>query len=579
MTQLKKCSTCGTVLPPDAPAGVCPRCLLKAGMDDSANACADDATLVGEPRPTVSRRDEQVTEPDTSLSSDVSPAGTKVRYFGDYELLEEISRGGMGVVYRARQTRLNRMVAVKMILAGQLASEADVRRFQTEAEAVAILDHPGIVPIFEVGEHDGHHFYSMALVDGESLADQIARKPLSPVEAAKLVRTISLAVAYAHQKDVIHRDLKPSNILIDQNGEPRVVDFGLARRKSIESSLTAAGQVLGTPGYMPPEQASGNTDLVRESADIYGLGAILYAILTGRPPFEADSAIDTLKQVADCDPVPPSAINPDVNTDMQTIVLKCLEKRREDRYSTAAELAEELQRYLTGVPIRARPVSMSHRIWRWGQRRPLVSGLVSALIVAVLAIGGLAWQMSSGSPADVNLTPEVAGNLVSEAASIPNEEWTAIASASTMPSPASLDNHTLSLILFSLFGQSLDQIDGHPNAADDFHYENPQPKPFQIAQAIWISKAKGYASFVQPEYITDCTVQQEADTAHGTVTFNADGLYSGRIEYVARQRGGVWGVEEFHLPNFGVSLRRNDNGKWINMTRAIEGDSSPRPSE
>ena len=496
-----------------------------------------------------------------------------VRYFGEYELLEEIARGGMGVVYRARQTRLNRIVALKMILAGQLAGDADVRRFQTEAEAAAKLDHPGIVAIFEVGEHDGHYFYSMALVEGESLEERLTRGPLAPREAAQLVRSMAMAVQHAHEKGVIHRDLKPANVLIDRDGQPRITDFGLARQTATEGSLTATGQVLGTPGYMSPEQASGGSDRVAEATDVYALGAVLYAAVTGRPPFVADTAIETLKQVIESDPAPPSAINNRVDVDLQTIMQKCLEKRPEDRYSSATELADELQRYLTGVPIHARPVSSLQRLYRWGRRRPLVPSLIASVCVAALAIAGLVHQVSSGNPENDNLTSEVAGQLVSEAASIPNDEWAAIASSSTMPSAAASDNRPLSLILFSLYGQSLDQIDGHPNAADDFQYAEPRPKPYLIAEAIWISKGKGYASFIQPEYITDCTIQQEADTAHGTTSFSVNDLYTGKVNYVARRRENTWIVEELHLPNLGVSLQRNDDGDWGPMNRALPGET------
>ena len=576
MVQPNECPTCGRRLPPDAPAGVCPRCLLKAGLSESERGTGDDATLAGSAKQNEDQFDGPVTESGMSRPGAFPSVGTEVRYFGDYELLDEIARGGMGVVFRARQTRLNRIVALKMILSGHLATEADVRRFQTEAEAAAQLDHPGIVPVFEVGQHDGHHFYSMALVEGESLSHRIAEGPLAPTGAAELVKSVALAVHHAHKKGVIHRDLKPANILIDRDGQARVTDFGLARQKATESSLTADGQVLGTPGYLSPEQATGSSAQVDEAADVYSLGAVLYAALTGRPPFQADTAVATLKQVAESDPVWPSAINADVDIDLQTIVQKCLEKRPEDRYSSAAELAEELNRYLTGVPIHARPIGNSQRLWRWVRRRPLVLALVAWVCVAIVAIAGLIYQSSTGSVSDDELTPAVAGQLVSEAASIPNNEWAEIASDSAAPSPSSSNNLSLSLIFFGLFSQQIDEVDGHPNAAADFHYAEPRAKPYQIAQAIWISKEKGYASFIQPEYITDCSVQQEANTAHGTVTFSASGLYSGRVNYVARRAKDTWMVDEFHLPNLGVSLQRDDEGKWGPVNRSIPSASSTR---
>ena len=570
--QPKICATCETTLPSDAPAGVCPKCLLKAGLDESNAESKNAATLSSDPTADAVGPGGSCDVTIDSLAPETQSTpetGSMIRYFGEYELLEEIARGGMGVVYRARQTRLNRVVALKMILAGQLASDADVRRFQTEAEAAAKLDHPGIVPIFEVGEHDGHHFYSMALVEGESLEDRLTRGPLAPRDAAELIRSMAAAVQHAHEKGVIHRDLKPANVLIDRDGQPRVTDFGLARQAATESGLTATGQVLGTPGYMSPEQASGSSDRIAEATDVYALGAVLYAAVTGRPPFSADTAIETLKQVVDSDPALPSAINKKVDVDLQTIVQKCLEKRPEDRYASATELAAELQRYLTGVPIHARPVSSLQRLYRWGRRRPLVPALIASVCVAVLAIAGLVRQMSSGSPADATLTPKVAGQLVCEAASIPNDEWTAVAGASTMPSAAAMGNRPLSLILFSLHGQSLDQID--PNAADDFQYAEPRPKPYLLAEAIWISKDKGYASFIQPAYVTDCTVEQEAGTAHGTVRFSADDLYTGKVNYVARRREDTWIVEELHMPKLRVSLQRDDDGNWGPMMRAIPG--------
>ncbi|MHC4402627.1 MAG: serine/threonine-protein kinase [Planctomycetota bacterium] len=210
------------------------------------------------------------------------PPGTKVRYFGDYELLEEIARGGMGVVYKARQMSLNRVVALKMILAGHLASEEDVKRFYTEAEAAANLDHPGIVPIHEVGQHEGQHYFSMGYVEGQSLSVKIADGPLPPREAAELTKKVAEAVAYAHEQGVIHRDLKPANVLLDRDGDPRVTDFGLAKRVEGDSHLTDTGQVLGTPSYMPPEQAAGKLDQIEETSDVYALGAIGRSL---RPPY------------------------------------------------------------------------------------------------------------------------------------------------------------------------------------------------------------------------------------------------------------------------------------------------------
>ena len=289
------------------------------------------------------------------------PSPTRVRYFGDYEIIREIARGGMGVVFQARQVSLNRPVALKMILAGQLADDTDVKRFYTEAEAAANLDHPGIVPIFEVGQHEGQHYFSMGFVEGQSLSQRLAEGPLPAREAAELIRRVSEAIEYAHQRGVIHRDLKPANILLDQNGNPRVTDFGLAKKVEGDSGLTGSGQIMGTPSYMPPEQAGGGRGEVGPAADVYALGATLYALVTGRPPFQAATAMDTVIQVISDEPVPPRRLNASVPLDLETICLKCLEKEPGKRYASASNLADDLGRYLAGEPILARRVTAWER--------------------------------------------------------------------------------------------------------------------------------------------------------------------------------------------------------------------------
>jgi WD40 repeat protein len=327
--------------------------------------------------------------------------GVTVRYFGDYELLEEIARGGMGVVYKARQVSLNRLVALKMILAGQLASPDDVRRFHTEAEAAANLDHPNIVPIYEVGEHHGQHYFSMKLIEGRSLAaalgaarDGLERDRVASKAAGKLIATIARAVHHANQRGIIHRDLKPGNILLDSDGEPHVTDFGLAKRVEGDSKLTRSGAIVGTPSYMAPEQARGEKGL-SVAADVYSLGAILYEMLTGRPPFQADTPLDTVLQVLDKAPVRPRSLNVRINRDLETICLKCLEKEPKRRYESAAGLANDLERWLAGDIIAARRSSAWERAVRWAKRRPAWAGMVTVSVVSLLGLlilAGLLWQ-------------------------------------------------------------------------------------------------------------------------------------------------------------------------------------------
>jgi serine/threonine protein kinase len=333
-----------------------------------------------QPAPGLGPTISQTPNGGTAIGDPAESQGNLLRSFGDYELLQELARGGMGIVYKARQRKLNRLVALKMILAGQLASVADVQRFYTEARAAAHLDHPGIVPVYEVGEQQGQHFFSMGYVHGGSLAGRVKDGPLPPREAAGLVRKVAEAVAYAHGHGIIHRDLKPGNVLLDPDGQPKVTDFGLAKNLAGDSQLTGTGQVMGTPSYMPPEQAEGKFKEIGAAADIYSLGAILYCLLTGRPPFQAASVMETLKQVLEQEPVSPRELNPGVERDLETVCLKCLAKEPGKRYGSASLLSEDLRRFLGGEPILARPVGYLERAWRWCGRNPALAsatGLVA----------------------------------------------------------------------------------------------------------------------------------------------------------------------------------------------------------
>jgi WD40 repeat protein len=321
----------------------------------------------------------------------------RVRYFGDYELIEILAEGGMGVVYRARQVSLDRMLALKMIRAGRFATPDDLQRFRLEAEAAAHLDHPNIVPIYEVGEQEGHHYFSMKLVDGGNLAGHVRRYAQDPRAAARLVATVARAVHYAHQRGILHRDLKPANILLSGRPElpisqwvPLVTDFGLAKRVDAGApahGLTQSGSLVGTPGSMAPEQAEGNRSAITTAVDVHALGAILYELLTGRPPFRAATLLETLRLVRECEPVRPRAIDRRVDRDLETIVLKCLEKAPARRYPSAEALAEDLDLWLAGRPIRARATTPGERLVKWVRRRPTVAALLVVVVVAVAASG------------------------------------------------------------------------------------------------------------------------------------------------------------------------------------------------
>ena len=373
MTTAATCLQCGAELPGEAPEKLCPACQARRGLKPGAR-----------PKPLMPEKTLIVSAADW-----LGPEYAKPPHFGDYEVLSEIARGGMGVVYKARQISLNRLVALKMILSGQLASDAEIKRFLTEAEAAGNLHHPNIVTIYGVGEQQGQHYFSMKLVEGCSLAERVETgrwKLDKGKEAARLLSKVARAVHYAHTQGVLHRDLKPANILIDAEGEPHISDFGLARQIRKDSSLTLDGSVLGTPSFMAPEQAAGKTRQLTAAADIYSLGAILYYLLTGRPPFAAETPLDTMVQVLEGEVILPRAVNPRVPADLEETCLRCLEKTPERRYATAAALADDLDRFLRDEPVEVRAASLGAQVRQWARRQPaLVTRLGGLGVCAVIA--------------------------------------------------------------------------------------------------------------------------------------------------------------------------------------------------
>jgi eukaryotic-like serine/threonine-protein kinase len=342
------------------------------------------------------------TTPICSNTAEPAPLLELPARLGDYELLDEIGRGGMGIVYRARQISLDRLVAVKMILRGTLASPDDLARFRAEAEAAARLDHPNIVPVYEVGEIEGQPYFSMKFVAGTTLARRLAEGPLMPREAAAIMLPVARAIQFAHRQGLLHRDLKPSNILIDEDGQPHITDFGLAKRITDNTGLTHTGAILGTPSYMAPEQVGGNRGEIGPTSDVYSLGSILYQMLTGRPPFQAASPVDTLLMVLEQDPVPPRMLNAKADRDLEMIALKCLQKPPDLRYPTADALAHDLTAYLTGDPVSARSggfMQVMSRLFRETHHAPILEnwGLLwmwhsVVLFGLCLATNWLMWQ-------------------------------------------------------------------------------------------------------------------------------------------------------------------------------------------
>ncbi|MBI3418442.1 MAG: protein kinase [Verrucomicrobia bacterium] len=395
MAMTHVCSECGTAIDSAAEGALCTKCLLALGLQTASAAST----------PTVKIDAAEPIGFDNSGSTHNAPSGIGTsRSFGDYELLEEIARGGMGIVHKARQKSLDRIVAVKMLLFGARSSQETIQRFRIEAAAAASLQHPHIVAIHEVGFHDGQHFFAMEYVAGCSLSAIVKDGPLAPRRAANYLKAIAEAIQYAHEQGILHRDLKPSNVLIDPFDQPKVTDFGLAKRLETEIELTLSGQLLGSPNYMPPEQAAAKRGAVGKRSDVYALGAILYHLLTGRPPFVAPTVAETLQEVFNTEPVSPRVLNPGVPPDLETICLKCLQKEPEKRYQTAAALAEELQRFLNDEPIFSRPVTRTERAWRWCRRKPVIATLAASLAVVFIvgSVGVLTQWRRATNQSEVN---------------------------------------------------------------------------------------------------------------------------------------------------------------------------------
>jgi serine/threonine protein kinase/tetratricopeptide (TPR) repeat protein len=378
-TVTRTCAKCGAKIFADGPQEFCTACLFETGLGLLANPVAG----VGDPG-----LPDGVQAPNRKKAA---RSANMLGDFGDYELLEEVGRGGQGIVYRARQKNLNRTVALKVIGLGHWATEAHLKRFRREAEAAARLEHPGIVPIHEVGERDGSCYFSMKFVEGGQLDEVTKREPMPVRRAVELVAKVARTVHYAHEHGILHRDIKPGNILLDQKGEPHLTDFGLARLVETESTVTRTMEVLGTPSYMAPEQAVGNNAALAAETDVYGLGAVLYQLLTGQPPFAGGTTYETIKLLLDTEPRQPRALNAKIDRDLSTICLKCLEKDPKPRYSSALALAEDLERWLKHEPILARHTGIFTRGKKWVRRNP-TSALLAASLVALAASAG--WIIS-----------------------------------------------------------------------------------------------------------------------------------------------------------------------------------------
>jgi len=375
------CGKCGARFFADAPQEFCSACLLESGLFGGDDEEAINSESLGDSNSRSMPQNYRNARPGHTLAD-----------FGDYELLEEMGRGGQGIVYRARQKSLNRTVALKIVGLGQWATQRHLKRFHLEAEAAASLDNPCIVPIYEIGERDGSCYFSMKLIEGEPLDKVSESGRTSPRQAAEIIARLARTLHYAHERGVLHRDIKPGNILIDRKGDPHLTDFGLARVVETESTVTRTTEALGTPSYMAPEQAKGNNTRVTSATDVYGLGAVLYHLLTGHPPFAGGTTYETIRLVLESEPRHPRLWNAKTDRDLATICLKCLEKDPQRRYSTALALAEDLDRWLKHEPIQARHITMLARGRKWVRRNPAVAGLLASLVALATAIGVIIWK-------------------------------------------------------------------------------------------------------------------------------------------------------------------------------------------
>jgi len=390
ISALRLCPRCGAEIAPDAPEGGCPGCLLESGL----NLLADVSVAgVGSSALASAKADDPCHVDKAARAATSSERLAKMLgELGDYELLEEVGRGGQGVVFRARQKSLNRTVALKVISLGQWASQAHLKRFRREAEAAASLDHPSIVPIYEVGEREGSCYFSMKFIEGGQLDEVVRREPMPIRRAVELIAKLARTVHYAHEHGILHRDIKPGNILLDAKGEPHLTDFGLARLLETESTITRTLEVMGTPSYMAPEQAAGETTKLNKATDIYGLGAVFYQLLTGHPPFAGGTSWETIRLLLDTEPRQPRLWNRKISRDLSTICLKCLEKDPQRRYSSALALAEDLEHWLKHEPIRAKRSGFLRHVAKWVRRKPAIATLIAALVALAAAIGWNVWK-------------------------------------------------------------------------------------------------------------------------------------------------------------------------------------------